>query len=364
MIVQDICNTIETIAPLAYQESYDNAGLLVGDPKQEVTGGLISIDVTEEVIDEAIQKKCNLIIAHHPIIFGGLKRLTGKNYVERTVIKAIQNNIAIYAAHTNLDNISGGVNSKIAEKLELINCRILMPLADELRKLVVFVPVEQAEKVRAAMCDAGAGKIGNYDYCSYNTNGQGTFRAGEGSDPFVGEQGKIHFEEELRIETIFPKVRQSAIVQAMIQAHPYEEVAYDIYPLENKYTNAGGGMLGTLETPMDEIDFLNKLKEVFGSACVKHTNLLQKKISKVALCGGAGSFMLKKAIASRADVFVSGDFKYHEYFDADGKILIADIGHYESEQFTKDVFYEILMKKFPKFALCLSEVKTNPINYL
>ncbi|MCF8370863.1 MAG: Nif3-like dinuclear metal center hexameric protein [Bacteroidales bacterium] len=364
MTVQEICKTIEDIAPLAYQESYDNAGLLVGDPKMEVTGGLISIDVTEEVVEEAIQKKCNLIVAHHPIIFGGVKRLTGRNYVERTVIKAIQNNIAIYAAHTNLDNVTGGVNSKIAEKLGLENCRILMPLNDELRKLVVFVPVDHAEKVRSAICDAGAGKIGNYDHCSYNATGQGTFRAGEGSDPFVGEPGKIHFEEEIRIETIFPKVRQGAVVQAMIQAHPYEEVAHDIYPIENKYALAGGGMIGTLPVPVSETDFLNTLKSVFGTGCIKHTNLLQKKIKKVALCGGSGSFMLKKAIAAKADVFVSGDFKYHEYFDAEGKILIADIGHYESEQFTKDVFYEILMKKFPKFALCLSGVETNPVNYL
>lgn len=364
MTVQDICKTIEDIAPLAYQESYDNAGLLVGDPKMEVTGGLITIDVTEEVVEEAIQKKCNLIVAHHPIIFGGVKRLTGRNYVERTVIKAIQNNIAIYAAHTNLDNITGGVNSKISEKLGLENCRILMPMDDELRKLVVFVPVEHAEKVRSAICDAGAGKIGNYDHCSYNSAGQGTFRAGEGSNPFVGEQGKIHFEEEIRIETIIPKARQGSVIQAMIQAHPYEEVAYDIYPLENKYALAGGGMIGTLPVPVSETDFLTTLKNVFGTGCIKHTNLLQKEIKKVALCGGSGSFMLKKAIAARADVFVSGDFKYHEYFDAEGRILIADIGHYESEQFTKDVFYEILMKKFPKFALCLSGVKTNPVNYL
>lgn len=364
MIVQDICNYIEEIAPLGYQESYDNAGLLVGNPKTELTGGLITLDVTEAVVDEAIAKKCNLVIAHHPIIFGGLKRLTGRNYVERTVIKAIQNNIAIYAAHTNLDNVTGGVNSKICDKLGLKNRKILMPLKDELKKLVVFVPTDHAEKVRNAICEVGAGKIGNYDYCSYNLNGQGTFRGGEDTNPFVGEKGKVHFEDEVRIETIFPKVRQQFILQAMLKEHPYEEVAYDIYPLDNKYHLAGGGMVGYLSEPKDELEFLHELKKIFGLGCIRHTNLLQKKIKKVAVCGGSGSFMLKQALSARADVFISGDFKYHELFDAEGKILIADIGHYESEQFTKDVFYEILMEKFPKFALCLSEVKTNPVNYL
>ncbi len=364
MKVQEICKAIEELFPLAYQENYDNAGLFVGDPDNEVTGAIISIDVTEDVVDEAIQKNCNLILAQHPIIFKGLKKLTGSDYVQRTVIKAIQNNIAIYSAHTNLDNLIGGVNSKISEKLGLINCRILSPLPNELRKLVVFVPIDHTNEVRAAICDAGAGKIGNYDYCSYNTNGQGTFRAGEGSDPFVGEKGELHFEEEIKIETIFPKAKQQDVIQAMLSSHPYEEVAYDIYPIENLYDQAGAGIVGQLQEPVPENIFLENLKTLFGTGCIRHTKLLNQDIRKVAICGGSGSFLLKKAISKKADIFISGDFKYHEFFDADGRILIADVGHFESEQFTKEIFYEILQKKFPKFALCLSELNTNPINYL
>ncbi|MEA3445646.1 MAG: Nif3-like dinuclear metal center hexameric protein [Bacteroidota bacterium] len=364
MTVQEVCNAIEDISPLSYQESYDNAGLIVGNPGKEISGGLITIDVTEDVVEEAILKKCNMIIAHHPIIFKGLKKLTGKNYVERTVIKAIKNDVAIYAAHTNLDNVRVGVNAKICEKLGLENCRVLVPLENELKKLVVFVPENHADKVRSAILAAGAGKIGNYDYCSFNSSGHGTFRAGNKSNPFVGKQGELHSEEEIRIETIFPKVKQAAIIQAMANAHPYEEVAYDIYPLENKYELAGGGMIGNLPLPVAENVFLKNLKDVFGTGCIKYTNLLQRNIIKVAVCGGSGSFMLKDAMAAKADIYISGDFKYHELFDAEGKILIADVGHFESEQFTKEVFYELLMKNFPKFALYLSEVKTNPVNYL
>ena len=364
MIVQDISRCIEQFAPLGYQESYDNAGLLVGDPRMEVSGGLITIDVTEEVVQEAIDKDCNLIIAHHPIIFGGLKRLTGQNYVERTVMKAIQNNIAIYAAHTNLDNVWNGVNGEIGDKLGLVNRAILQPMNDQLFKMVVFVPIKYSDKVRVALCEAGAGAIGDYDYCTYNLEGKGSFRGGENTNPHVGEKGKVHFEEEIRIETIFPRVKQSSIVRAMLEAHPYEEVAYDIYPLANSFDKVGAGLVGVLPEPMEELEFLEQLKKIFGLACIRHTQLLSKKIKKVALCGGSGSFLLRQAIGARADIFISGDFKYHELFDAEKRILIADIGHYESEQFTKDVFYEILMEKFPKFALCLSEVVTNPVNYL
>jgi hypothetical protein len=280
------------------------------------------------------------------------------------VAKAIKNDIAIYAAHTNLDSVFGGVNSKICEKLDLQNCKILSPMAGFLKKLVTFVPVADAEKVRNAIFDAEAGHIGNYDSCSYNVSGQGTFRANDGANPYVGQINELHTEDEIRIETIFPKHIQLKVIQALLGAHPYEEVAYDIYPLDNDYQQAGIGMIGELTDPMDETSFLNKLKTVFGCSVVKHTRLLGKPIRKVAVVGGAGSSYLNQAIAQKADIFISGDFKYHQFFDAENQIIIADIGHYESEQFTKEVFYELLTKKFPKFAIHLSATNTNPVSYL
>ena len=364
MLLKQITQYVESIAPLAFQESYDNSGLIIGHPDDEISGILITLDITEEILDEAIRKGLNLIICHHPIVFSGIKKLNSKNYIERCVAKAIKNDIAIYAAHTNLDSVFGGVNSKICEKLELQNCKILAPIPQFLKKLVTFVPVADAEKVRTAIFEAGAGHIGNYDSCSYNVNGRGTFRGNDKTNPYVGEKNQLHFEEEVRIETIFPKHIQSKVIQALLQAHPYEEVAYDIYPLENDYQQAGIGMIGELAEVMDEISFLKKLKAIFGCEVVKHTQLLGKPIRKVAVCGGAGSSYLSKAIAQKADIFVSGDFKYHQFFDAEKQIVIADIGHYESEQFTKEVFYELLTKKFPKFAVHLSAINTNPVSYL
>ena len=364
MQVKQITQYLESIAPLAFQESYDNAGLIIGRSEDEVSGILISLDITEEIVDEAISKHLNLIVSHHPIIFSGIKKLNGKNYIERCVAKAIKNDIAIYASHTNLDSVFGGVNSKICEKLELQNCRILSPGTDLLKKLTTFVPVAQAEKVRKALFDAGAGSIGNYDSCSYNVNGTGTFRGNDQSHPFAGKKNQLHLEEETRMETIFPKHLQSKIIQALLNAHPYEEVAYDIYPLDNEYTQAGIGMIGELAEPMEELRFLGQLKEIFNCKVIKHTQLSGRPISRVAVCGGSGSAYLKQAMAQKADIFISGDFKYHQFFDAEQQIIIADIGHYESEQFTKEVFYELLTKNFPKFAIHLSALSTNPVSYL
>lgn len=364
MQIKHFTQFIESIAPLSFQESYDNSGLIIGHPDDEISGILITLDVTEEIVDEAISKKLNLIVAHHPIIFSGLKKLNGKNFIERCVTKAIKNDIAIYAAHTNLDGVFGGVNSKICEKLNLQKCRMLIPMQNFLKKLVTFVPTDHAEKVRKAMFDAGAGNIGNYDSCSFNQSGLGSFKGNDETNPFVGEKNQLHFEEETRIETIFPKHLQHKVIQSLLNVHPYEEVAYDIYPLDNEFTQGGTGMIGELEEPMDEMIFLQNLKEIFNCQVVRHTQLLGKPISKVAVCGGSGSTFLNKAIAQNADIFISGDFKYHQFFDAEKQIIIADIGHYESEQFTKEVFYELLTKKFPKFALHLSEISTNPVNYL
>jgi dinuclear metal center YbgI/SA1388 family protein len=364
MQLKEITQIIESVAPLAFQESYDNAGLIIGNPEDEISGILVTLDITEEILDEAIGKNLNLIVAHHPIVFSGIKKLNGKNYIERCVAKAIRNDIAIYAAHTNLDSVFGGVNSKIAEKLKLHNCRILEPIAGFLKKLVTFVPGDQAEKVRNALFEAGAGHIGNYDSCSFNLSGTGSFRGNEETNPFAGEKNQLHFEEETRIETIFPKHIQSKVIAALLKAHPYEEVAYDIYPLDNEYPQVGIGIVGELQEPMDELKFLQNLKKSFHCEVVRHTHLLGKPIKRVAVCGGSGSSYLNRAKAEKADIFISGDFKYHQFFDAESQIIIADIGHYESEQFTKEVFYELLTKKFPKFAIHLSEFSTNPVNYL
>jgi dinuclear metal center YbgI/SA1388 family protein len=363
MKLNEITDHLESFAPLAYQESYDNAGLICGDPGMEITGAMICLDSTEKVLDEAIGKGCNLVIAHHPIVFSGLKKFNGKNYVERVIIKAIRNNIAIYAAHTNLDNVHNGVNGMIAQKLGLKNCRILSPQKGRLKRLITFCPEENAEELRKAIFRAGGGHIGNYDECSFNSLGTGTFRAGEGANPYVGKPGEQHREKEMKIETIVPAHLETKILSAMIKAHPYEEVAYDLIPLENSHQLVGSGLIGEVDES-DEQEFLNHIKKVMKAGVLRFTDLRGKKIKKVAVCGGSGSFLLKDAIRSGADVFVTADFKYHQFFDADNQIVIVDIGHYESEQYTSELFYEILKKKFSTFALHLSKINTNPINYL
>ncbi len=364
MKLKEITDCIEHFAPLAYQESYDNSGLICGNYNMEVTSALICIDSTEEVIDEAIAKGCNLVIAHHPIVFSGMKKINGKNYVERTIIKAIKNNIAIYAAHTNLDNVYNGVSAKMAEKLGLSNCSVLLPKSNLLKKLIVFCPEEAAERVRTALFSAGAGNIGNYDECSFNSQGTGTFRAGERSNPYVGEIGKQHHEKEVKIETIYPAFIESRLLKALFISHPYEEVAYDIIPLANQNDRIGSGLIGELSEEMDSLEFLHHLKKTMAAGGVRYTSINKNKIKKVALCGGSGSFLLEDAIKKGADIFVTADFKYHQFFDAENRIIIADIGHYESEQYTVELFYEILKKKFNTFALLISSTNTNPINYL
>jgi len=364
MKIDEIVKCLDSFAPLSLQEHYDNSGLILGDRNAECTAALLCIDVTEEVIAEAVSLGANLVVAHHPIIFGGLKRITGKNYVERTVIKAIKNDVAIYACHTNLDVMPEGVSKRMCDKLGLTNCMPLDPVQNLLKKLVCFVPTDHANAVRNAIFEAGAGSIGNYDCCSYNIEGQGTFRANEAAKPFVGEIGQIHHEKEIRIETIFPSFLENAVIKNMLKAHPYEEVAYDIYSVSNKQNIIGLGMIGSLAEPMDEIDFLNTVKETFHAGCLRYTPLLGKKVKKVALCGGSGSSLLSKAIGAGADVFITADFKYHQFFDAENRLVIADIGHYESEQFTKEIFFETLSEKFPNFAFHFSQVNTNPINYL
>lgn len=363
MFIKDIIASLETIAPLSFQESYDNAGLQVGSPEKQVEAALICLDVTEDVLDEAIAIGAGLIISHHPVIFGGIKKLTGGSYTERILVQAVRNDLAIYSSHTNLDAVSGGVSTRLGEKLGLKDIRVLAPMEGQLRKLVFFVPPAHSDKVRQAIFKAGAGHIGAYDMCSFGIPGEGTFRGGEDSDPFVGEKGKMHTEAELRIETIYPQFREKGIIRALLAEHPYEEVAYDIYPLENRYEQAGMGIIGSLPEALKEKDFLGLLRKTFGSGVIRHSRLLGKPVGAVAACGGSGSSLLGKAISSGAQAIVSGDFKYHRFFDADGRILIADIGHFESERFTSEVFYEHLKENFPTFALHLSEQNTNPVNY-
>jgi dinuclear metal center YbgI/SA1388 family protein len=363
MKIQDLINCLETLAPRAYQEAYDNAGLLTGQPNQACSGALITLDCTEAVVEEALAKNCNLIIAHHPIIFKGLKRLTGNNYVERTIIKAIQHNIAIYAIHTNLDNVHTGVNKKIAEKLQLKNVRVLAPKTDTLSKLTFFVPHAHASAVTEAVHRAGAGQLGNYKNCGFTIDGTGMFTPQDKATPYVGNTGQPETVAEARIEMIVPSHLESRVIAALRQRHPYEEVAYFLHTLSNQNQEVGAGMMGELDEPMEPIDFLRRLKTNLLLPVIRHTPLLHKKVKKVAVCGGSGSFLLPKAIAAGADFFVTADFKYHEFFDADGRLTVADIGHYESEVFTKELLSEFLTENFPTFAVNFSTTITNPISY-
>lgn len=361
--VQDITRYLETIAPPAYQEGYDNARLIVGNPQTEVSGILVSLDAIESVVDEAIAKNCNLIVSHHPIVFRGLKSLTGKNYVERTVIKAIKHDIALYAIHTNLDNIYHGVNQKISEKLGLQNLHILATKADTLQKLVTFVPLADTENVLRALGEAGAGQIGNYKNCSFRTTGTGTFQPNEQANPHLGEAGKQEQVEEQRIEVMYPAYLAAPVLAALRTAHPYEEVAYYQQAILNENQEVGSGMIGALPQPLSGTEFLGYLKEKMQLLMIRHTHLLDTPVQRVAVCGGAGSFLLPHALRQQADAFVTADYKYHDFFDADGRLVIVDIGHYESEVCTKEVLGELLSKKFVNFAVHLSEVNTNPVFY-
>ena len=361
--IRHLAAYMEQLAPLAYQESYDNAGLIVGDPDADVTGVLVSLDATEAVIDEAISRGCNVVVAHHPIVFKGLKKLNGRNYVERAVVKAIKNDVALYAAHTNLDNVVGGVNFKIAEKLGLQNLQILAPKTQMLTKLVTFVPIADTQRVLDALHAAGAGQIGNYANCSFRVEGTGAYQAGANANPVLGELGEYHQEAEHRIEVILPTYQQDQLLKALRQAHPYEEVAYYLTPVANANQEVGSGAVGNLPEPLNGLDWLAYLKEKMNLSLIRYTALPDRPISRVAVCGGVGSFLLPDAIRSGADMFVTADYKYHEFFDADSRISICDIGHYESEVFTKELIQQHLAKKFVTFAVILSETNTNPVRY-
>lgn len=363
MKIKDIIAALEEIAPLSLQEKYDNAGLITGDENADLRGVLISLDATMAVVEEAIDKGCNLIVSHHPIVFSGLKRITGKNYVQKAVINAIKNDIALYAIHTNLDNVLNGVNGKIAELLELRNISVLAAKENQLKKLYTFVPLTHADKVRQSLFDAGGGHIGRYDECSFNAEGFGTFKGDSGTNPFAGRPGELHRENEIKVEVIFPAWIESRILKNLLVAHPYEEPAFDIIAVENRFPSIGSGIIGEMKEPLDERSFLEVLKEKFKLNVIRHTRLLNREVSKVAVCGGAGSFLISSALSAGADVLITSDVKYHEFFDANDRMLIADIGHYESEQFTINLLQEFLEQKFPTFAILKTEVNTNPVRY-
>ncbi len=363
MRIQDITSFLETVAPPSLQESYDNCGLLTGNASWDCTGILTTLDATEEVIMEAVAKGVNLVVAHHPIIFSGLKKINGKNYVERTVIAAIKNDIAIYAIHTNLDNMLHGVNAAIADKLGLMNRRILSVKKNTLKKLYTYVPIAQADAVRDALFASGAGMIGNYAECGFAVEGEGSFKAGEGTDPFVGNKGERHYEKELKLEMVFEAWKEKQVLNALIKSHPYEEVAYDLISLDNALGMVGSGLIGELEQETGEEAFFDRLKAAFGLSVIRHTPFLGKKLKKIAICGGAGSFLTGAAVAAGADIYVTSDVKYHEFFDAEQRLVIADIGHYESEQFTITLLHEVLSQKFPNFAVLKTGLNTNPVHY-
>jgi dinuclear metal center YbgI/SA1388 family protein len=364
MTVGEILKEIERYAPLPLQEGFDNAGVQTGDVSRPASGALLCLDVTEAVVDEALAKGCNLIIAHHPLAFKPFKSLTGKTYVERCLMKACKYDLVIYAAHTNLDNAAEGVNHHLGELIGLGDIRILSPQKNVLLKLATFAPESYADAVRQALFAAGAGHTGRYDSCSFNLEGEGTFRANAGCRPFCGEAGKLHHEKEVRIETILPAFRKDAVIRALRSAHPYEEPAFDLYSLNNHWDAVGSGIVGELPESEEAHRFLLRIKELFRAECIKHSAFTGKTIRKVAVCGGSGAFLIPEAIASEADVFITGEARYNDFYDVEDKIILAVIGHYESEICTKDIFYRIISKKFPTFALHLSNVNSNPVKYL
>lgn len=363
MLIEEVIQHLEDFAPASTAEDFDNVGLLVGDPKTPLSGILITLDTLEEVVDEAIAKNCNLIVSFHPIVFSGLKRLNGSNYVERTVIKAIKHNIAIYATHTALDNHHLGVNKMMCDKLGLTDTRILIPKKNSIKKLTTYVPTSEAEKLREGLFEAGAGGIGNYDECSFNVEGMGSFKPNEDANPTTGEKGKIHFEKETQIGVTFPKHLEGKILKALFKHHPYEEVAYEVVNLDNAHQQMGMGMTGMLTEEMTGTDFLEKLQKTFHTKCIRHSELLEKPVKKIAVLGGSGSFAIENAKKAGADFFVTADLKYHDFYKAEQKLVLADIGHYESEQYTKDLLHSYLTKKISNFALILANTKTNPIKY-
>lgn len=364
MKLSELSSFLDSLLPLSFQEEWDNSGLQTGDPGMEISSALVALDVTEAVVEEAVRTGSNLILSHHPLIFSSIRKITGRSSDERIIMNSIRNNIAIYSAHTNLDMVSNGVSKKMALKLGLENISVLRTLKNRLQKLVTFVPDDHLERVRDAVFSAGAGVIGNYDLCGFAADGTGSFRGGENTSPFAGKKGILHFEKEKRFETIFYSHLKDRVVKALLAAHPYEEVAYDIYALENDNIDAGLGCTGEFPEPVDETVFLFKLKSVFGAKGIRYSKLTGRPVKKVALCGGSGASLLNDALKRGADAFVTADIKYHAFFEPENRLLLVDCGHYETEKFSVEILYDLFVKNFPNFAVRFSETNTNPINYL
>ena len=364
MKISEFLPILESLAPLAYAEDFDNVGLLVGEFDQEVSGVLVCHDALEEVVEEAMEKDCNFILCFHPILFSGLKKINGKNYVERAVIKAIRNNIAIYAIHTSLDNHQEGVNKILCDTLGLVDSKVLIPKKNYIQKLVTYAPKDNEKLIKDALFRAGAGALGNYNKCSFSSSGLGSFEGNAKSEPRIGNKGEFVELEETKIEVVFERHLQKAILKSLFESHPYEEVAFEIYSLENKLQNVGMGRIGYLEKPMEEREFLNMVKEKTKAGGIRHSAYRNKLVHKVAVLGGSGSFAIRDAIEQGADAFITADLKYHQFYEAENKIVLADIGHFESERYTKNYIVEFLSKKMPNFAVILSTVNTNPVNYI
>ncbi len=363
MKIEAIVKHLEQMAPPYLKEEYDNVGLHTGTLQQETDGVLITLDVDERIVDEAIELNCGLIITHHPLVFGSLKRITGRTMQERCLIKAIRNDIAIYAIHTNIDNAALGLNHALATLLGVNNPNVLLPGVNKMSKVVTFCPPDHSDRVMAAMSAAGAGHIGNYDMCSFQTEGRGTFRALEGANPYVGELDALHGETELRIEMITPSAIVPHVVEAMKKSHPYEEVAYDVIPLSNPDLTTGSGAFGEISKPIGEEEFIQMVKEKLNVPVVRHTEHLARPINRLGVCGGSGAFLIQHAIDRKLDVLVTADVKYHQFGEASGKILLIDAGHYETEILVTSMIRDEIRKKFPTFACHITKRNTNPIRY-
>lgn len=363
MKVNEICSYLETIAPLSYQESFDNSGLILGHPDNLVSKVLLCLDLSREVMEEAIANDCNLIISHHPLIFKGVTKILTGDPLADILTAAIKNGISVYAIHTNLDNSLEGINGMLMKKIGISSFRVLSPKQGVLAKLATFCPSAYADQVRTALFQAGAGHIGNYDQCSFNVAGKGSFRASESANPFVGEKNQLHFEEEIKLEVIFPLYLQQTMINTLLKNHPYEEVAYDIYALQNNFEKVGSGAVGDLPDYMSEEGFFKRIKEIFQIPYIRHTKFRGQPVKRIAICSGSGSFLMQEVRLTGADVFLSGDLKYHDFFLPGDRFILADIGHYESEQWVKEWLYDVLIEKFPNFAVLISEINTNPVNY-
>ncbi len=356
----EITNVLEELAPIELAESWDNVGLLLGDSTQDIHNIMITLDITPDVVEEAIETKADLIIAHHPMIFKPLNRIIEDKSIGTLIRKLIKNDICVYTSHTNLDITWGGLNDLLASKIGLENIGVLDELhTKKLKKIVVFIPKGYEEKVRDAMTEAGAGWIGDYSDCTYLTKGIGAFKPREGTKPFIGSEGTLEKVEEYRLETLVSEEKVSPVVEAMIASHPYEEVAYDIIPLEVKGQSLGLGRIGTLKKEVIFIDFINKVKEVLAIQHLRYIGNENKSISKVAICTGSGGTLLSNCIHHNVDIYITGELKYHDaQFAQEAGLNVILAGHFETENIIGELLTEFLNKKFEN-RLNISQSKKN-----